>query len=122
MAADTFGTNTGPDSTGRAEGVLVTIPASRQGLLVYFGGVSFPHEDSTKVAVSRPALEAYQHYTAHAAHILRCGQSFLCDIAEAKWYQQKATGQVPGNRRKFCAGVVRAQDQSSYNIYLYGGA
>ena len=47
---------------------------------------------------------------------------FLYDIAEAKWYQQNATGQIPENRRKFCAGAVWAQDQSSYNIYLYGGA
>lgn len=47
---------------------------------------------------------------------------FLYDIAEGKWYQQNATGQVPENRRKFCAGATWAQDQSSYNIYLYGGA
>ena len=47
---------------------------------------------------------------------------FLYDIAESKWYQQNATGHVPENRRKFCAGVTWAQDQSSYNIYLYGGA
>lgn len=47
---------------------------------------------------------------------------YLYDIAEGKWYQQEATGQVPENRRKFCAGATWAQDQSSYNIYLYGGA
>lgn len=47
---------------------------------------------------------------------------FLYDIAEGKWYQQNATGQIPENRRKFCAGATWAQDQSSYNIYLYGGA
>lgn len=47
---------------------------------------------------------------------------FLYDIAEGKWYRQEATGQIPENRRKFCAGATWAQDQSSYNIYLYGGA
>ena len=47
---------------------------------------------------------------------------FLYDIAEGKWYQQNTTGQIPENRRKFCAGATWAQDQSSYNIYLYGGA
>jgi hypothetical protein len=47
---------------------------------------------------------------------------YLYDIAEGKWYQQNATGQVPENRRKFCAGATWASDQSSYNIYLYGGA
>jgi hypothetical protein len=44
--------NSGPDSIGRAEGVMVTIPASKQGLLVYFGGVTFPYENETEVAVS----------------------------------------------------------------------
>ena len=44
--------NTGPDTIGRAEGVMVTIPASKQGLLVYFGGVAFPYENATEVPVS----------------------------------------------------------------------
>jgi hypothetical protein len=52
MIANRFTNNTGPDSVGRAEGVMVTIPASRQGLLIYFGGVSFPYANSTEVAVS----------------------------------------------------------------------
>ena len=44
--------NSGPDTIGRAEGVMVTIPASKEGLLVYFGGVTFPYENTTEVAVS----------------------------------------------------------------------
>lgn len=42
-------------------------------------------------------------------------------MADNKWYVQTATGNIPGNRRKFCAGATWADDQSSYNIYLYGG-
>jgi hypothetical protein len=53
MIANSWTNNTGPDAIGRAEGVMVTIPASRQGLLVYFGGVSFPYKNSTEVAVSQ---------------------------------------------------------------------
>ena len=45
----------------------------------------------------------------------------MYDIANSKWYTKKATGQVPEQRRRFCAGATWAQDQSSYNIYLYGG-
>lgn len=52
MIANRWTNSTGPDSVGRAEGVMVTIPASRQGLLVYFGGVAFPYRNSTEVAVS----------------------------------------------------------------------
>lgn len=37
-------------------------------------------------------------------------------------YTQKATGNVPDMRRRFCGGVAWAPDHSSYNIYLYGGA
>jgi hypothetical protein len=29
----------------------------------------------------------------------------LYDIANAKWYTQTATGDVPDMRRRFCAGV-----------------
>lgn len=46
----------------------------------------------------------------------------LYDIAESKWYNQTATGSIPEMRRRFCAGVTWAQDRSSYNIYIYGGA
>jgi hypothetical protein len=60
MIGNRWTNNTGPDSIGRAEGVMVTVPASRQGLLVYFGGVSHPYGNSTEVAVSHtPQLEAY---------------------------------------------------------------
>ena len=36
---NTWTNNTGPDSIGRAEGVMVYIPASDGGMLVYFGGL-----------------------------------------------------------------------------------
>jgi hypothetical protein len=53
--------NTGPDTIGRAEGVMVTIPASKQGLLVYFGGVTFPYENATEVAVSGCLMSEPMH-------------------------------------------------------------
>lgn len=49
MDDNTLTNNTGPDSTGRAEGVMVSIPASAGGMLVYFGGVSYPYGNSTEV-------------------------------------------------------------------------
>jgi hypothetical protein len=48
-------------------------------------------------------------------------QIILYDIIGQRWYTQNATGDIPANRRRFCAGATWAQDQSSYNIYLYGG-
>lgn len=45
----------------------------------------------------------------------------IYDVGNERWYSQKATGNVPGSRRRFCAGAGTAPDSSSYNIYLYGG-
>ena len=39
MNAVTFSNNSGPDDLGRAEGAMVFLPASDNGLLIYFGGV-----------------------------------------------------------------------------------
>ena len=42
MIHNTWTNSSGPDSIGRAEGVMVYIPASDGGMLVYFGGVQDP--------------------------------------------------------------------------------
>jgi hypothetical protein len=52
MVQNYWTNNTGPDNIGRAEGVMVTVPASVQGLLIYFGGVQFPYGDGTEAPVS----------------------------------------------------------------------
>lgn len=94
--------NTGPDSSGRAEGVMVYLPASETGILVYFGGLLTPYNNGT--IVSSPMDKIY-----------------IYDIASGRWYSQTATGDIPGDRKRFCAGAAWAPDHSSYNIYLYGG-
>lgn len=43
MINDNWANLTGPDSTPRAEGVMLYIPASDAGMLVYFGGVQTPY-------------------------------------------------------------------------------
>jgi hypothetical protein len=40
-------------SSGRAEGTMVYIPTSGAGLLVYFGGVTFPYGNGTEAGVRR---------------------------------------------------------------------
>ncbi|KAF4467354.1 hypothetical protein FALBO_5772 [Fusarium albosuccineum] len=94
--------STGFDDVGRAEGVMVYIPAGDGGMLVYFGGIRSTGNDSWE---GQPMDEI-----------------FLYDVLSGKSYPQNATGDVPDLRRRFCAGVTWAEDQSSYNIYLYGGA
>ncbi|KAJ2891489.1 hypothetical protein MKZ38_000322 [Zalerion maritima] len=102
MDEGTWKNKTGPDSVGRAEGVLTYIPAGDHGFLVYFGGIMDPYGNGSVAA--QPMNEIW-----------------LYDFVAEKWYSQTATGEVPDNRRRFCAGAAWAEDHSSYNIYLYGG-
>ncbi|TKA45690.1 hypothetical protein B0A49_12057, partial [Cryomyces minteri] len=102
MIGNVFSNNSGPDSTGRAEGAMIYLPASDRGLLVYFGGILDPYKNGTIVGSAMSTIYIY-------------------DLASSKWYTQTASGDIPEMRRKFCAGATWAEDRSSYNIYLYGG-
>ena len=59
MDSNTLTNNTGPDSIGRSEGVMVSIPASTGGMLVYFGGVAFPYGNTTEVPMSMTEIMLY---------------------------------------------------------------
>lgn len=98
MNSNSFANITGPDGVGRAEGVMTFIPVSDNGMLIYFGGVQDPFQNGTLIA--QPL-----------------DQIFLYDVVSTKWHIQTATGTIPENRRRFCAGAVWAKDQSSYNMY-----
>ena len=83
----------------KAEGVLLYIPASDQGMLVYFGGL----EQSPNGTFTMAPMD----------------QIHLFDIGAELWYTQSSTGDIPQPRRRFCAGVAWSEDQSSYNMYVY---
>jgi hypothetical protein len=97
-----YGTNSwkndsGPNSIPKAEGSMVYIPASNNGLLIYFGGVNVPYGNDTTVPLDMSTIYVY-------------------DIQSSRWYTQIATGGVPLPRAKFCAGAAWAPDKSSYNM------
>ncbi|KAH7178984.1 uncharacterized protein B0J16DRAFT_402344 [Fusarium flagelliforme] len=102
MESNSWSNLTGPDETGRAEGAMVFIPAGDGGMLVYFGGGQDIYGNGTLAPES-------------------LDQIYLFDVANAKWYTQKTTGDTPNDRRRFCGGVTWPEDHSSYNIYIYGG-
>lgn len=122
---DEWTTVRGPDEKGRAEGVMVYIPAGDGGLLIYFGGVVDETEDQTGVPVEmfdgKEDLGKSEVNGTTKVKAQRMDEIFIYDVVSTKWYRQNATGQVPENRRRFCAGVTWADDQSTYNIYLFGG-
>ncbi|KAK4243275.1 hypothetical protein C7999DRAFT_18358 [Corynascus novoguineensis] len=92
-----------PDSRPRAEGAMAWIPAGDSvGMLVYFGGLVSPHGNET--TEPQPLDEI-----------------FLYDPSTNSWETQRATGEIPSNRRQFCADAAWAPDRSSYNIYMWGG-
>jgi hypothetical protein len=95
MDSNSWTTNAGPDAIGRAEGVMVYIPASDRGLLIYFGGIT--QNNGTTAGSPMDTILIY-------------------DVASSKWYTQTASGDVPEMRRRFCAGATWAQDRSSYNM------
>jgi hypothetical protein len=97
MELNKFQNITGPaDNLGRAEGVMTYVPASDDGLLVHFGGIE---STSNGTMVASPMNNIRIH-----------------DIRSSKWYTQTATGDIPPNRRRFCADSAWSDDQSSYNM------
>ncbi|KAK5131537.1 hypothetical protein LTR08_000864 [Meristemomyces frigidus] len=101
MLGKTWTNSTFIDGTPRVEGVLFYIPASDGGMLVYFGGVQRTSNGS---------------YTGVPLDTI-----YLYDIASGKYYTQSTSGTTPSMRRRFCGGVSWTKDQSSYNIYFFGG-
>ena len=95
-----FYNESGVDNNGRAEGVMVSIPISNKGMLVYFGGIQASFGTISPMPLS---------------------QILLYDINESQWFSQPASGDIPADRRKFCAGAAWTKDGSSFNIYIYGG-
>ena len=97
MVANTWTNNTYKAMRPSAEGVMVYIPASDAGMLVYFGG-----------------LELISNGTNYTMAPL--DEIHIFDIGTETWLMQKAKGEIPLNRRRFCAGVVWPEDHSSYNM------
>ncbi|KAK3313668.1 hypothetical protein B0H66DRAFT_357773 [Apodospora peruviana] len=102
MDTNSFSSLAGPDDIKRAEGIMVFLPIGDAGMLIYFGG----GQDKGNGTFDAQPLD----------------KIFIYDIGNTKWYTQKTTGRTPEDRRLFCGGATWAQDQSSYNIYIYGGA
>jgi hypothetical protein len=97
MNSNTWSTDPGPDSVGRAEGVMVFLPIGDGGMLVYLGGVQDIHGNGSWVGQPTETI-------------------FLYDVLSSKWYAHNATGAAPPMRRRFCGGATWAPDQSSYNM------
>jgi hypothetical protein len=115
---DVWTNNTGPDSIPRAEGVLNWIPASDGGMLVQFGGLQFPNAGAGNYTPTgvRHSVTGVAPFSGTDWWQVPMNEIRLYDIANAKWYLQNATGDIPQSRKRFCAGATWSEDKSSYNM------
>ncbi|CCC14461.1 hypothetical protein SMACR_09267 [Sordaria macrospora] len=102
--------------SGRANPELVWVPVGAKGILLVLGGVIFPDFTSTvKTGVSDNETESKATSPKFMTTI------DVYDVANDQWYSQPTTGDNPGQLTRGCAVVAPAEDQSSFNIYYYGG-
>lgn len=99
-------TATGFTADGTAQyGIMQFVPSfGQEGLLVVLGG-----ETSNLVA-----------WTDTGSNLLSFEDINIYDVAEGKWYTQKASGTIPAERDRFCAVGVPG-DNGTYEIFIFGG-
>jgi hypothetical protein len=86
------------------------------GVLAMFGGLS-PQGDSLTVLWDND----YILQSLSTVYVFDVG-AYLADPAKGGvWYEQKTGGASPPPRTDFCLVTVSAPDNSSHNIYMYGG-
>ncbi|KAF4253989.1 hypothetical protein CNMCM8812_003815 [Aspergillus fumigatus] len=98
----------------RVRGGMVYIPGiGPKGILVAVGGV-------TKSASDGSASNEGTYVPFDEIDIFDISSVFEGDD-NGIWYAQKASGDIPAGRTDFCLVAVSAKDNSSHNIYMYGG-
>ncbi|KAI1330838.1 hypothetical protein F5Y16DRAFT_317630 [Xylariaceae sp. FL0255] len=98
----------------RANPSVVWVPVGAQGILVVLGGVDYPSYDNANMS-SQNQAQSQKDSPGYLSNIN------IYDIAGDAWYTQPTIAGPDGQLAQACAVVATAQDQSSYNIYYYGG-
>ncbi|KAJ5621744.1 hypothetical protein N7528_006527 [Penicillium herquei] len=98
----------------RAMGGLVSLPnLGSQGIMVSMGGMT-KSPDSSELSdngtyVSFDSVDFFDVASINTTN------------SSVTWYTQSTTGDIPDPRTDFCVIAASAPDNSSHNIYLYGG-
>ncbi|KAN0087323.1 hypothetical protein V8E54_001011 [Elaphomyces granulatus] len=117
MSDQTWSNNTLPDNIpGRINAELVWIPVSQSGVLIAIGGVV--HSDVVTWAISLTATQAAASNQTSPTFMQTVP---VYDVEYRNWYMQQTSGDIPPQLTMFCSVVAAASDNSSYNIYIYGG-
>lgn len=98
----------------RAMGGLVYLPnIGTEGALLSMGGVTKPSSNSL--------LSDLGKYVPFDSVDILDVASIDNGNSDGNWYTQTTTGEIPAPRTDFCLVTVSAPDNSSHNIYMYGG-
>ncbi|KAK7754885.1 hypothetical protein SLS62_003199 [Diatrype stigma] len=107
-------TDTVADSP-RVRGGMVVIPQiGKMGVLVSLGG-------ATGIGQSLHPVSMNQVNIFDIETVITTSSSSESSSDSSGWYRQTITGEAPSPRVDFCVVVVAAPDNSSFNIYMYGG-
>ncbi|KAK0712214.1 hypothetical protein B0T21DRAFT_297528 [Apiosordaria backusii] len=101
------------DVPGRANPELVWVPVGSKGILVALGGVV----DPVFLSVNNTSADADNNREQSPKFMSTID---IYDVARDRWYRQETSG-GPGALTRGCAVVASARDDSSFNIYYYGG-
>ncbi|KFA65171.1 hypothetical protein S40285_01494 [Stachybotrys chlorohalonatus IBT 40285] len=96
----------------RSDAQVVWVPVGEEGILVVLGGLTNP----TRTISDSERLEEIVEESAEFMQNVD-----IYDVANNAWYQQSTEDTPPGTRSRGCAVVATASDESSFNIYYYGG-
>jgi len=104
----------------RSGGEVVWIPVGNRGALVALGGTAFTLEMSTSY------VDPVNNNTNKADALKTQGQNFMTeivvyDIDGDKWYTHRTSGDTPPPTAEFCSVVASSVDDSTHQIYVYGG-
>ncbi|KAK2797437.1 hypothetical protein FQN51_008470 [Onygenales sp. PD_10] len=98
----------------RTRGKMAYLPgAGEKGILAILGGSSKHAEDNSDKTTGQ--------YVPMDEVIIFDINSLYNGDNNGTWYKQKVTGAIPEPRIDFCLVAISAPDNSSHNIYMYGG-
>ncbi|APA09574.1 hypothetical protein sscle_05g043440 [Sclerotinia sclerotiorum 1980 UF-70] len=102
------------DTNSRTGGILQYIPGigeNGKGILIQFGGMYRQAGNLSNELGTLAPMDQINIFDINSVY----------DGKNGTWYTQQASGNLPPRRIDSCTVVAAAPDNSSYNIYLYGG-
>ncbi|OJJ29700.1 hypothetical protein ASPWEDRAFT_122305 [Aspergillus wentii DTO 134E9] len=106
-----YSTDAVPDSPRSRHGGVYIAGVGEKGIFVTVGGVTKSVDDSS--SKNKGSLISMEYIDILDVSSL--------STSNGTWYRQKASGDIPSSRLDFCLVAVSAADNSSHNIYMYGG-